>query len=101
MKKLLILALLTLSACSTFHFENGPVLEDEETVIREKWHHLAINGLIEISPPLDIKYNCDTRQWDRVTVERSFLNGLATASSQYFSIYSPWTIVYACRESID
>ena len=101
MKSISILAFFFLSGCSTIHFENGPVLDDEDTVIREKWHHLAINGLIEISSPLDLKYNCDTRQWDRVTVERTFLNGLATLSSQFFSIYSPWAIVYACREPID
>ena len=88
-----------ISACSTIHFVNGPQME--ETVVREKWHHLAINGIIEISPPFNIEYNCANQQWDTITVERTFLNGLASLTSQYVSLYSPWTIVYECRESID
>lgn len=81
------------------HFVNGPKMD--ETVVREKWHHLAFNGLIEISPPLDVTYNCANQQWDTVTVKRTFLNGLASVSSPYFSIYSPWAIIYECREPID
>jgi len=87
------------AGCSTIHFTNGP--EMEETVVREKWHHSAINGLIEVSRPFDLGYACDNKQWDTVTVEKTFLNSLATFSSTYFSIYSPWAIYYECRESID
>lgn len=81
------------------HFVNGP--EAEDSVVRESWHHIALNGLIEVSAPLDIDYVCDDKQWDTVTIEQSFLNSLATISSTYFSLYSPWTIFYECREYID
>lgn len=88
-----------LMGCHTLHFVNGPQME--ETVVREKWHHLAINGLIEISPPFDIEYNCANQQWDTITTEKTFLNVLAGVSTEYVSIYSPWSMVYACREPID
>lgn len=93
------MACLWLSACSTMHFINGPQMED--TVVREQWHHLAINGIFEISPPMNLTYNCGKQQWDTVTVERTFLNGLASLSSQYLTVYSPWAIVYECRDPID
>jgi hypothetical protein len=92
-------SLLLLSSCSTIHFVNGPEMED--TVNREVWHHSALNGLIEVSPPFDVDYSCDDKQWDSITIERSFLNYIATASTPYISIYSPWIIFYECRESID
>jgi hypothetical protein len=86
------------------HFVNGAELD--ETVDREKWHHSALSGFIELSPPLDIRYVCDNKQWDTITVERTFLNSLASISSSvwtnfYIDLYSPWAIYYECRESID
>ena len=101
MKKSLVstLSIFLLSGCSTIHFVNGPELDD--TVIREEWHHTALNGLIEISPPVNISYNCDNKQWDTITIERSFLNGLASLPAQYLSIYAPWSVYYECREKID
>lgn len=100
MTRIIIVILgLLLAACSTMEFVNGPKLE--QTVIREKWHHLGLNGLIEFSAPLDLDYVCDTQQWDSVTIERTFVNGLASLSYPYLAVYSPWTIVYECREPID
>lgn len=88
-----------LSACSTMEFVNGPKMD--ETVVREQWHHLGINGLIEYSAPLNLDYNCGNQQWDSATVEVSFFNWLANLTYPAVSIYSPWTIVYECREPID
>ncbi len=96
---LLLLFCLLPSACSTMNFVNGPKMD--ETVIREQWHHLGINGLIEFSKPMDVVYNCANQQWDSVTVERTFFTGLASVSSPYLSIYTPWAIVYECRERIE
>lgn len=95
---LLILCVLTMG-CSTMHFVNGPHIED--TVTREQWHHLGVNGLIEFSKPMNVEYNCGKQQWDTITVERTFLNGLASLSSYYSALYSPWAIVYECRDPID
>jgi len=86
-------------SCSTMKFVNGPELED--TVLREKWHHLGFNGLVEFSKPLNITEACDNKQWDTITVEKTFFNSLADATTLQFSIYTPWTIFYECREPID
>ena len=83
----LILMCLLLSACSTMNFVNGPKMD--ETVVREQWHHLGINGLIEYSKPMNIEYNCANQQWDSITVERSFFNGLASVISwPFLTFYS-------------
>ncbi len=96
---LLVLVICSLTSCSTMNFVNGPKMD--ETVAREQWHHLGINGLIEISKPMDIQYNCGKQQWDSITVERSLLNGLASVSSVQLSIYTPWSIIYECRDPIN
>ncbi|PCK09329.1 MAG: hypothetical protein COA42_04805 [Alteromonadaceae bacterium] len=91
---------LGLSACSTMEFVNGPKME--ETVIREHWHHLAIGGLIELSEPMDISYQCDDKQWDSITIEKSIFNAFTGIGSPYgIPLYAPWTIIYECREPID
>lgn len=105
MAKLIRLVLVALSAqllvaCSSMKFVNGPELE--ETVEREKWHHLGFNGVVEYSPPVDLEYNCANQQWDSATVELSFFNALAAVSPWVpLSIYNPWTVIYECREPID
>lgn len=98
MKKLILLCLIGLSSCSTIHFTNGPQVEN--TVVREQWHHITLNELVEISPPMNLDYNCADQEWDTVTIERSFLNGFVGATLQPLSglsLYSPWTIRYHCR----
>jgi len=50
------------------NFVNGPQMD--QYVEREQWHHLALFGLIELSRPMDVSYNCANQQWDTVTVEK-------------------------------
>lgn len=92
-----------LSACSTIHFVNGPVLADETIVEREQWHNLGLNGLIEFSRPLDLNYNCHQQQWDSITIEKNLFNNLASIplAKLPISVYSPWSIRYSCRDTID
>lgn len=95
-----VLLLIFCASCSTLNFVNGPVMED--TVQREQWHHIGINGLIEFSKPMDVEYNCAGQQWDTVTVERTFFNTIAAVSPwPLISIYTPWSIIYECRAPID
>lgn len=98
MKKFILIFLVGLSGCSTIHFTNGPQVEN--TVVREQWHHFTLNDLVEISPPMNLDYNCANQEWDTVTIERSFMNGFVSVFSQPLtgvSLYSPWTIRYHCR----
>lgn len=101
MKKLILALTVALSGCSTIHFVNGPQVKD--TVIREQTHHLTLNGMVEISPPVDLNYNCANQEWDTVTTERTFINGFVSFFSQGIgglSLYSPWTVRYHCRDSL-
>lgn len=99
MKLFVVCICLLMGGCSTMKFVNGPKME--ETVVREQWHHLGLNGIFEFSRPMDVDYNCASQQWDTITVEQTFFTTLASVSSPYFSLYSPWAIIYECREPID
>lgn len=80
-------------------FVNGPQMD--QTVEREQWHHIALFGLIELSRPMDVTYNCANQQWDTITVEKSFFNGISDVSWPYVSVYSPMSIIYKCRQHLD
>jgi len=100
MLRLLLATLyLLIAGCNTMNFVNGPQMD--RSVEREQWHHIALFGLIELSRPMDVTYNCANQQWDTVTVEKSFFNLIADASWPYVSVYSPMSIIYKCREPFD
>lgn len=88
-----LLSLLT--GCGTMNFVNGVNIDD--TVKREQWHHSGLFDLIEFSSPLKIKYLCDNKQWNRITVEKSFANIMASS----IHVYTPWVAYYDCRDNID
>ena len=79
------------------HFTNGPQME--ETVVRQQGHNLAVFALIEASSSIDIAYNCHQQQWDAFTTEKSALNVLVSTTTLF--LYNPWSMEYACRDSID
>lgn len=87
-----------ISGCSTMHFVNGPETEDQS---RSHWHHSAIYGALEISPPYDIAESCYGKEWNKITIERTFLNSLASLSLEGISVYSPWSVHYSCRLPVD
>lgn len=114
------------SGCSTMVFVNGtsgdqgragPVaaLENEE------WHHDGVFGLVEFSPPVDLQNRCNGSDWKSVKIEKTFVNGLASAvvnsalaipaakttvnagvvavtNSSYVALplYDPWTVSFSC-----
>lgn len=94
-----VVSLPMLAGCSTFEFVNGPELN--ETVKYERWHHLGLNGLVSFSQPLNVVQQCDQNQWESITIEKTFFNGIAGVSVPWFELYSPWTTVYECRPAID
>lgn len=99
-KTLIVGTLPCIISCSTITFVNGPELE--QTIQREQWHHVGLNGLIEYSKPMNLDYYCGDQQWDSVTVEKTVFNSLmGTTPHPAVSVYTPWTIFYECREPID
>ncbi|WP_371189497.1 Bor/Iss family lipoprotein [Thalassotalea maritima] len=101
MKKLLILiAMFSMSACTTIHFDKTPI-KTTASVAKEQWHHNFILALYEGSSPVDLKSTCDEQEWVTVKTETSFVNGLADFGSQLVigPLWSPRTVSISCNES--
>lgn len=86
-----------LSACSSITFVQ--VEQNIESPVVNKWHHATLNGMVEISSPLDIRDVCGERAWTKITTEYTFYNLLASAVVPNFGIvsfYSAWTNKVEC-----
>ncbi|MCP4409417.1 MAG: hypothetical protein GY807_17040 [Gammaproteobacteria bacterium] len=83
---------ITTSACSTIKFYNDEAKPDAQAY--SEYHHMAGLDLVEVSDPVDMRQRCDGEQWQYVTTERTFANGVVSALTQPF--YSPWEVSYGC-----
>ena len=95
---LLILAVSISSGCSTIHFING----DPQTRYEEmsEWHHTAAFRLLEVSDPVDMSERCRGNEWNTITTERTFINGLAGIVDSLIlgvDVWEPYTVFYTCR----
>ena len=75
-KKLSLLAfcILFLSSCYTIHFKRTSRSVKDYQV--KKWHHIGLGGLMEFSPPVDLKSICPKDSWQAVRSQTGFLQGL-------------------------
>lgn len=88
---------LMLSACSTITFEQYQ--QPGEQPSENRWHHMALNGIVEISRPLDLKPICGDRTWNSITTEYTVLNAITSAivpSVPFVVTYTPYTIKVEC-----
>jgi len=88
---------LLLGACNSITFVQ--VEQAAEPPVVNKWHHATLNGMVEISSPLDIRDVCGDRAWAKITTEFTFYNLLAGAVVPNFGImsfYSAWTNKVEC-----
>lgn len=95
------MALCLLSGCSTIQFVQHEQAIDTTTVNR--WHHSTLNGMVEISKPLNIQSICDKKAWTTITTEFTFLNALPVIlvpSTSMVSFYSAWTNKVSCYEIV-
>ena len=79
MKPILILLclLLSLNSCYTIHFtkrSEQPPQNYEFT----RWHHIGLAGLLEFSPPVNLKEICSEKEtsWSSVRVQTGVIQGL-------------------------
>ncbi|RUO23911.1 hypothetical protein CWE09_12225 [Aliidiomarina minuta] len=97
MKKMITAAAvaLTLSACSTIHFDRDDTAVTSPEV--SQWHHNFVLALYEASDPVDLNYACrgEDKQWSTVRTEQSFVNGLA--GSFTYALWSPKTVAVTCE----
>jgi len=94
---LLAAAALVLSACSSITFEQYE--QPDEYATKDRWHHAIINGMVEVSPPLNLNKECDNKAWTKVTTEHTFYNFTAALFIPNFKLmapYSAWTNKVEC-----
>ncbi|WP_299772162.1 hypothetical protein [uncultured Pseudoteredinibacter sp.] len=104
MKKLKSIALLLtastlVSACSRINFVQYE--QEGNTQEESRWHHTTINGLIELSPPLNLSEVCRGKAWNYVSTETSFSNwavSLLNPTVPYVVLYSPRTNRVQCYQ---
>ena len=96
----LILACATLAACNTVTFVQYEQPGEHKTTNR--WHHATLNGMVELSSPLDVSNICRDKAWTNITTEFTFYNFVISTlvpPVPYVSIYSSWTNAVQCFES--
>ena len=89
----------SLSGCGTITFVQYEQPGEHKTT--KRWHHATLNGLVELSQPLDVRVVCGSKAWTNVTIERTFTNivvGALVPSLPYVSFYVPWTNKVECFE---
>lgn len=96
MKKLLIIASIIMSGCTTIYFDNGE--QDKTVPVQKKWHHNYLFSLIEGSKPVNLDNECGEKEWSSVKTELSFINGLAGgAVNTVGPIWYPKTVEISCK----
>ena len=67
--------LFCLSSCYTIHFKRTGRLANNYQITQ--WHHIGLFGLMEFSPPVNLKV-CPRDSWMAVRTQIGFLQGLVT-----------------------
>lgn len=74
-----------------------------------QWHNTTINGMVEISYPVNLYKNCQGQPWKKVTVEFGFKAGLTTFAVDtlmnaiipglsFVNMYAPWDVKSQCAQ---
>lgn len=108
----LLLALgFLISGCSTMHFtQTVSKQQSPETVTHSKWHDTTLNGMVEISYPVNLYKECNGQPWKQVTVEFGALSILTTVTVDavmdtlipplaLVNFYAPWDIDTTCTQA--
>lgn len=107
-KCLISFAILLTVGCSTMHFTQA-VTEQENIKYstHSQWHDTTLNGMVEISYPVNLYENCKGQPWKKVTVEFGIVAGLTVFSVNaivdaiipglsFVNMYAPWDVETQC-----
>lgn len=73
--------LLNLTGCYTIHFLKDSN-SSQGSYMFTSWHHIGLLGLMEFSPPVNLKTTCGgPDKWESVRVQTGFLQGLVRTLS--------------------
>lgn len=107
-KVIYVFVILMITGCSTMHFTQSTT-KRSNTKIKSysQWHDTTLNGMVEISYPVNLYENCKGQPWKRVTVEFGFKAGLTTFAVDTImnaivpglslvNVYAPWDVESQC-----
>lgn len=90
------------------HFTQSTA-DQSNTKIRSysQWHDTTLNGMVEISYPINLYENCKGQPWKKVTVEFGFKAGLTAFAVNtamdavvpglsFINMYAPWDVEAQC-----
>ncbi len=89
-----------MSACSPITFVQYEQPGRQEPL--RQWHHTVINGMVEVSKPLNLEEKCQGKTWNRLTTKRTFLNILVSIpvpTIDFLVPYVAWTNEVECYEA--
>jgi len=81
--------------------------ENATTKTYSQWHDTTLNGMVEISYPVNLYENCKGQPWKKVTVEFGFKAGLTAFAVNtamdaiipglsFVNMYAPWDVEAQC-----
>ncbi len=97
-----------ITGCSTMHFtQNVSAQQTVSNDIDSQWHDTTLNGMVEISYPVNLYQTCKSQPWKQVTVEFGFVAGLTTVATDtiinslvpglsLINMYAPWDVNTRC-----
>ena len=110
-KLILLPVFFVMAGCSTMHFTHGPqpVIEDRDGADTRQWHGTTLEGMVEMSTPVNLYQNCKGKQWQQTTVEMSprgaltsIVVSVVTAALvpilEGINLYTPWTVETYCSQ---
>ncbi len=97
-KSFLLLSMLSISGCTTIHFDNGPQNPTDKTMSIEQWHHNFAGGIYEGSKPVNLEKSCEGKTWNSVQTQLSVMNNIASGLVNVVGpIWYPKTVTIACK----
>lgn len=98
MRTIYLMGLLLISGCNSITFVQYEQEGDQRT--QQSWHHTTLNGLVELSRPLNLQEVCDGKAWNTVKTEATFFNAVVATLVPNIgvSLYTPWTNEVECFE---
>lgn len=86
-------AAVSFAGCSKIYFHNGA--EPAADIPPPEFHHVGVLGLVEFSPPQNLKEICGDKEWSAVLTQKTFVAGLVSGVTQ--QIYTPWAFSTGCK----
>ena len=97
MKRILLIACLLLTGCTTIHFDRSANLDLNATKT-ETWHHNALLALVEVSDPVNLTEQCGEQEWSSVKTELTFVNGFVSGIVNFAApVWYPKTVEVSCN----